>query len=122
MRLALIVVLAAGAAACGGGAAGPPAAPGTPAPPVPSPTPTPNPFAASCGQPLPAFADAYGYGIKGASVVLHRPKANLRYQVFQFSDWPGGIYGTPAFQGARAAALLRRASGSSTYPPGKRKT
>jgi len=64
MRLALIVVLAAGTAACGGGSAGPPAAPGTPAPPVPSPTPTPNPFAASCGQPLPAFADAYGYGIK----------------------------------------------------------
>ena len=64
MRLALIVVLAAGLAACGGGAAGPPAAPGTPPPPVPSPTPSANPVAAACGQPLPAFTDAYGYGIK----------------------------------------------------------
>jgi glutamate/tyrosine decarboxylase-like PLP-dependent enzyme len=45
----------------------------------------------------------YGYGIKGASVVLHRPKANLRYQVWQFSDWPGGIYGTQAFQGTKPA-------------------
>jgi glutamate/tyrosine decarboxylase-like PLP-dependent enzyme len=51
----------------------------------------------------------YGYGIKGASVVLHRPKTNLRYQVFQYSDWPGGIYGTPAFQGARAAAPIAAA-------------
>jgi glutamate/tyrosine decarboxylase-like PLP-dependent enzyme len=45
----------------------------------------------------------YGYGVKGASVVLHKPKANLRYQVFQFSDWPGGIYGTQAFQGTKPA-------------------
>lgn len=48
----------------------------------------------------------YGYAIKGASVVLHKPKGNLRYQVFQFSDWPGGIYGTQAFQGTKAAAPI----------------
>jgi glutamate/tyrosine decarboxylase-like PLP-dependent enzyme len=48
----------------------------------------------------------YGYAIKGASVILHRPKANLRYQVFQFSDWPGGIYGTQAFQGTKPAAPI----------------
>ena len=48
----------------------------------------------------------YGYAIKGASVILHRPKANLRYQVFQFADWPGGIYGTQAFQGTKPAAPI----------------
>jgi hypothetical protein len=65
MRHVLIVVLALGIAACGGGgSAGPPAAPGTPPPPAPSPTPSANPFAAACGQPLPSYADAYGYGIK----------------------------------------------------------
>lgn len=48
----------------------------------------------------------YGYAIKGASVVLHRPKSNVRYQVFQFSDWPGGIYGTQAFQGTKPAAPI----------------
>jgi glutamate/tyrosine decarboxylase-like PLP-dependent enzyme len=48
----------------------------------------------------------YGFCIKGASVVLHRPKANLRHQVWQFSDWPGGIYGTQAFQGTKPAAPI----------------
>ncbi len=51
----------------------------------------------------------YGYAIKGASVILHRPKVNLRYQVFQFADWPGGIYGTQAFQGTKAAAPIAAA-------------
>jgi glutamate/tyrosine decarboxylase-like PLP-dependent enzyme len=48
----------------------------------------------------------YGYGIKGASVVLHRPKANMAHQVFQFSDWPGGIYGTLGLQGTKPAAPI----------------
>ena len=51
----------------------------------------------------------YGYAIKGASVVLHRPKANLRYQVFMFADWPGGIYGTQAFLGTKPAAPIAAA-------------
>jgi glutamate/tyrosine decarboxylase-like PLP-dependent enzyme len=51
----------------------------------------------------------YGYGIKGASVVLHRPKANLKFQVWQFSDWPGGIYGTQAFQGTKPAPPIAAA-------------
>jgi len=48
----------------------------------------------------------YGYGIKGASVILHRPKSNLRYQVFQFDNWPGGLYGTQAFLGTKPAAPI----------------
>ncbi len=51
----------------------------------------------------------YGYAIKGASVVLHRPKTNLRYQVFTFADWPGGIYGTQAFLGTKPAAPIAAA-------------
>lgn len=51
----------------------------------------------------------YGYAIKGASVVLHRPKANLRYQIFMFADWPGGIYGTQAFLGTKPAAPIAAA-------------
>jgi glutamate/tyrosine decarboxylase-like PLP-dependent enzyme len=51
----------------------------------------------------------YGFAIKGASVVLHRPKANLRHQVFSFADWPGGIYGTQAFQGTKPAAPIAAA-------------
>ncbi len=48
----------------------------------------------------------YGYAIKGASVVLHRPKTNMRYQVFMFSDWPGGIYGSQGFLGTKPAAPI----------------
>lgn len=51
----------------------------------------------------------YGFAIKGASVVLHRPRTNLRYQVFQFDDWPGGIYGTQAFLGTKPAAPIAAA-------------
>ena len=51
----------------------------------------------------------YGYAIKGASVILHQPKGNLRHQVFQFSDWPGGLYGTLAFQGTKPAAPIAAA-------------
>jgi glutamate/tyrosine decarboxylase-like PLP-dependent enzyme len=51
----------------------------------------------------------YGYVIKGASVVMHRPKTNLRYQVFQFADWPGGIYGTQAFLGTKPAPPIAAA-------------
>jgi glutamate/tyrosine decarboxylase-like PLP-dependent enzyme len=51
----------------------------------------------------------YGYGIKGASIVLHRPKTNMRYQVFQFGDWPGGIYGTQAFLGTKPAPPIAAA-------------
>jgi glutamate/tyrosine decarboxylase-like PLP-dependent enzyme len=48
----------------------------------------------------------YGYATKGASVVLHRPKTNMRHQVYQFADWPGGIYGTQGFQGTKPAAPI----------------
>jgi len=51
----------------------------------------------------------YGYAIKGASVILHRPRANMRYQVYQFSDWPGGTYGTQAFLGTKPAAPIAAA-------------
>jgi glutamate/tyrosine decarboxylase-like PLP-dependent enzyme len=48
----------------------------------------------------------YGYSVKGASVLLHRPKANMRYQVFHFADWPGGTYGTQAFLGTKPGAPI----------------
>lgn len=48
----------------------------------------------------------YGYAIKGASVLLHRPKSNLKHQVFFFNDWPGGIYGTQGFLGTKPAAPI----------------
>ena len=51
----------------------------------------------------------YGYGIKGASIVLHKPKANVRYQYYQFADWPGGAYATQGFLGTKPAAPIAAA-------------
>ena len=48
----------------------------------------------------------YGYAAKGASVVSYRARSDLRYQVFQFGDWPGGLYGTQAFLGTKPAAPI----------------
>jgi sphinganine-1-phosphate aldolase len=48
----------------------------------------------------------YGYAAKGASVILHRPRSNLRHQVFQFDGWSGGMYGTQAFLGTKPAAPI----------------
>jgi glutamate/tyrosine decarboxylase-like PLP-dependent enzyme len=80
------------------------------------------PFLERIGQPVPPWdfrvpgvtslsADLhkYGYGIKGASVIMHRPRKNVQYQVYGFSDWPGGIYGTQAFQGTKPAAPIAAA-------------
>jgi glutamate/tyrosine decarboxylase-like PLP-dependent enzyme len=57
----------------------------------------------------------YGYAIKGASVLLHRPKANLRYQVFMFTDWPGGLYGSQGFQGTKPAPPIAAAWAALNY-------
>jgi glutamate/tyrosine decarboxylase-like PLP-dependent enzyme len=81
------------------------------------------PFLERLGHPVPPFdfrvpgvttmsADVhkYGYCTKGASVVLHRDGAHLKqYQLFMFSDWPGGLYGSFSMAGARPAAPIAAA-------------
>jgi hypothetical protein len=65
MRRLLALALVLGTAACGGGGdSGTPAAPASPVAPAPSPSPSVNPYAAACGDPLPPYEFAYGYGIK----------------------------------------------------------
>lgn len=80
------------------------------------------PFVERLGRPVPLFdfrvegvtsmsADVhkYGYCTKGASVVLHRDSEWLGHQIFMYSDWPGGLYGSPAIAGARPAAPIAAA-------------
>ena len=77
------------------------------------------PFLERLGHPVPPFdfrvpgvttisADVhkYGYCTKGASVIAHRTHATLQYQIFLYDEWPGGLYGSPAMAGARAAAPI----------------
>jgi sphinganine-1-phosphate aldolase len=51
----------------------------------------------------------YGYASKGSSVILHRDPDWVGHQFFMFSDWPAGLYGTPAIAGARPATTMAAA-------------
>ncbi|RMD75223.1 MAG: aspartate aminotransferase family protein, partial [Bacteroidetes bacterium] len=48
----------------------------------------------------------YGYTPKGLSVLLYREPALRRHQYFTTTDWPGGLFATPALAGTRSAATL----------------
>jgi glutamate/tyrosine decarboxylase-like PLP-dependent enzyme len=80
------------------------------------------PFLERLGNPVPPFdfrvpgvttisADVhkYGYCTKGASVIAHRNRDTMKYQMFLYDQWPGGLYGSPAMAGARPAAPIAAA-------------
>jgi sphinganine-1-phosphate aldolase len=48
----------------------------------------------------------YGYAAKGTSVVLYRGLELRRYQYFAATEWPGGLYFSPALAGSRPGGLL----------------
>ncbi|MFV8754593.1 aminotransferase class V-fold PLP-dependent enzyme [Nannocystaceae bacterium ST9] len=47
----------------------------------------------------------YGYAAKGTSVLLHRSKAQRKFQWFTITDWPGGMYMSPTIAGSRPGGL-----------------
>lgn len=47
----------------------------------------------------------WGFGLKGASVVLYRNKALRRWQYFATSTWPGGLYASPTMAGSRSGGI-----------------
>jgi glutamate/tyrosine decarboxylase-like PLP-dependent enzyme len=52
----------------------------------------------------------YGYATKGASVISHRDREQLKkYQLFMYDRWPGGLYGSFAMAGARPGAPIAAA-------------
>ena len=81
------------------------------------------PFLERLGHPVPPWdfrvpgvttvsADVhkYGYCNKGASVLLHRRRADLRRdQLFRYDDWPGGLYVSFGIAGTRPAAPIAAA-------------
>ncbi|HLN52642.1 MAG TPA: aspartate aminotransferase family protein [Lentimicrobium sp.] len=48
----------------------------------------------------------FGYGAKGASVILYRTKELWRSQFFVHCDWPGGLFGCTTFLGSRSGAPI----------------
>ncbi|XP_045465910.1 sphingosine-1-phosphate lyase [Harmonia axyridis] len=48
----------------------------------------------------------YAFTPKGSSVVLYRNKDFRHFQYTVTTDWPGGVYGSPAVNGSRAGANI----------------
>jgi glutamate/tyrosine decarboxylase-like PLP-dependent enzyme len=81
------------------------------------------PFLERLGEPVPPWdfrvpgvstissdVHKYGYATKGASVIVHRDGRHLReHQLFLWERWPGGLYGSFAMAGARAASPIAAA-------------
>ncbi len=51
----------------------------------------------------------YGYAAKGASCILYRNKALRRHMYFVYTEWPGGIYGSPSVMGTRPGGSIAAA-------------
>lgn len=80
------------------------------------------PFVRKLGYPVPDFdlsvpgvtsisADLhkYAYAAKGASVILYKTAGLRRHQMFVSTEWPGGIYPSPAMGGTRPGAPIAAA-------------
>jgi len=48
----------------------------------------------------------YGYGPKGASVILYRTPELRRYQYFSCTDWSGGLYCSPSMSGSKGGSSI----------------
>jgi glutamate/tyrosine decarboxylase-like PLP-dependent enzyme len=55
---------------------------------------------------LSADTHKYGYAPKGTSVVLYRGRDLRRHQYHVATDWPGGLYYSPALAGSRPGGLV----------------
>lgn len=51
----------------------------------------------------------YGFGCKGASVLLYRNDSYRQYQIFVYSNWPGGLFGSPSMAGTRPGGNIAAA-------------
>jgi glutamate/tyrosine decarboxylase-like PLP-dependent enzyme len=80
------------------------------------------PFVRELGYPVPAFdfrvpgvtsisADLhkYGFAAKGASTILYRDRSLRKYQIYVYSDWPGGLFASMTLLGTRAGGPIAAA-------------
>ena len=51
----------------------------------------------------------YGYGPKGASVIVYRNGSYRRFQYFAYARWPGGLFGSPSMAGTRPGGNIAQA-------------
>lgn len=51
----------------------------------------------------------YGYSAKGASCVLYRDHELRKHQYFVYTEWVGGVYGSPTMTGTRSGGSIAAA-------------
>ncbi|PLW68461.1 pyridoxal phosphate-dependent decarboxylase family protein [Pseudohalioglobus lutimaris] len=57
----------------------------------------------------------YGYAAKGASTITYRNLDYLRYQMFAYENWPGGVFASSALLGTRPGGAYAAAWGVIQY-------
>ena len=57
----------------------------------------------------------YGYAAKGASTITYRNLDYLRYQMFVYQNWPGGVFASSALLGTRPGGGYAAAWGAMQY-------
>ncbi len=51
----------------------------------------------------------YGFAAKGASTLTFRSMDYMKHQFFVYTDWPGGVYASPAMLGTRSGGPIAAA-------------
>ena len=57
----------------------------------------------------------YGYAAKGASTITYRSMDILRHQMFLHTEWPGGVFASPALLGTRPGGAYAAAWAALQY-------
>lgn len=57
----------------------------------------------------------YGYAAKGASTITYRTLELLKHQMFVHTDWPGGVFASPALLGTRPGGAYAAAWAAMNY-------
>jgi len=57
----------------------------------------------------------YGFAAKGASTITYRNLDYLRYQMFVYQDWPGGVFASSALLGTRPGGGYSAAWSATQY-------
>ncbi len=51
----------------------------------------------------------YGYAARGASTITYRNGDLRKYQYYAYTEWPGGLYGSPSMLGSRPGGAIAAA-------------
>jgi len=57
----------------------------------------------------------YGYASKGASTITYRSLDYLKHQMFVYTEWPGGVFASPAMLGTRPGGAYAAAWAALQY-------